>query len=91
MDIKISYDADVTGFGYRQADVKNVVMTIETDYREPGDERRYKELHNKLAKMAGIRPDNHQTFAVWQNDGRIVMRFSDWKIIVGTDVVIGRW
>ena len=91
MDIRIAPHTNVLGFGYRTADVKNALFEIRADHREEKEIREYNMLHSDLAEKAGIRVDNHQTFVVEDDDKKLVIRFSDYRIIIGTDIIVGRW
>lgn len=77
----------VTRYGYRTATVTQRVFQVDYDSGDSWDT-----LQQELAERAKEKPDNHECYAVENEDGGVLyFHFSDWKVYVGLGLRVESW
>ena len=82
------YNCKVIHYPYRTAQVVGRFLAVGSDDGDFWDD-----LHVQLTKIVGNNsPDNHECFELKNEMGdSLYVMFSDWKVYVGSDLVVKPW
>lgn len=74
-------------FRYRTAQAQNRFLEVSYEWKDAIDQFR-----KLLAEAVGSQPDNHEVYEVTTREGsKLYFWFSDWRLMVGTSVLVENW
>jgi len=81
----------VKHYPYRHARCWDHVLIV-NGWNSEGDTKEMRRFHDHMASLAGVRPDNHEVYAVQRDEGPIFYYwFSDWSLYVGLRLDDKKW
>lgn len=75
-------------YRYRTARVSNIIFDCQLVCGSDNDIAVFREI---LAEKAGRPIDNHTVYKVYYGEHYLYFQFSDWKMYVGFNVIVGEY